>query len=160
MSYWETYEKPQSAEDAAVFHSGQRNDLARNGSVFNAVMTACEVTMDAVTSITGVLCAVWVYHILRLGKQLQYEWHVVLFAGFIFSCILVLLLDRLGAYRKGISLLRIRETERCLKASLTAILWCCPLTFLWGTLFSRWVFLIGTVLVPLLLICEKQLTCI
>lgn len=147
-------------EVASSLLSAQSKNRTGIGHRFNVVLTALEMLADAMAAASGVAITDWLYQVLRLGKQVHYDWRDILGAGFVFACILVLLLDRMGAYRRGISLLRIRETERCLKASVTAILWCLPLTFLWGTLFSRWVFIIGMIVIPMLLVCEKQLACI
>jgi exopolysaccharide biosynthesis polyprenyl glycosylphosphotransferase len=70
--------------------------------------------------------------------------------------VFVLLLDHDGAYKRGNSLLRIRETERILRVSTQAFGILFLVTFFLMHPFSRWVMALAVVFVPLLLVIEKQ----
>jgi exopolysaccharide biosynthesis polyprenyl glycosylphosphotransferase len=120
-------------------------------------LTAVEVLVDAICVALGVLGAFKVYDWLKLGKHLHYPYHTVVPAALAFSVFFVLMMDRDGAYRRGNSLLRIKETERALRVSIQCFLFVFPITFFAGHLFSRWVLALGIVCVPLLLIAQKQL---
>ena len=71
---------------------------------------------------------------------------------------MVLMLDRVGAYRRGNSLLRVRETEQILRVSTQAFLIVLAVSFFTNILFSRWLLVLCLGLVPLLLFVQKNLT--
>jgi FlaA1/EpsC-like NDP-sugar epimerase len=79
------------------------------------------------------------------------------YVSFAVATLVVLLLDRDGAYRAGNSLLRIKETERSLPVSVQAIALILPIAFLAGGFVPRAIFVIAMAGVPLLLTFEKQL---
>ncbi len=83
--------------------------------------------------------------------------NMVLVAAMVFAALFVLMLDYNGAYSQCNSLLRIRETERILKVSVQAFGLVFPATFFFAHLTSRWMVGIALVLVPLMLIVEKQI---
>jgi len=67
------------------------------------------------------------------------------------------MLDRVGAYRRGNSLLRVRETEQVLRVSAETFLIVFAVSFFTSFLFSRWLLVICLSLVPLLLFAQKNL---
>ena len=135
---------------AAVRHGALRNN-------FEKILTGVELAMDWATVVLAVNAGYGVYHLLHLGKRLQYPYTTLCYISFAVGALFVLLLDREGAYRSGSSLLRIKETERSLRVSVQTFLLLLPVTFFSSYLFSRWVFVIAMLCVPLLQAIERQL---
>jgi exopolysaccharide biosynthesis polyprenyl glycosylphosphotransferase len=96
------------------------------------------------------------YEILQIGKHVHYPVGTVLVTALGFSIVFVLMLDQDGAYKRANSLLRIRETERVLRVSTHAFGIVFPISFFLLHSFSRWVVVLAVVLVPVLLVIEKQ----
>jgi exopolysaccharide biosynthesis polyprenyl glycosylphosphotransferase len=117
----------------------------------------CEVVIDLVTIAAAIVASHAVYVYAQLGKQIYYPPRVVLGAATVFAIIMVLMLDRVGAYSGGNSLLRVRETEQVLRVSGQALLIAFAFSFLTSTLFSRWLLTICFTLVPLFLFAQKHL---
>jgi exopolysaccharide biosynthesis polyprenyl glycosylphosphotransferase len=107
--------------------------------------------------VSGVFAACAIYEVLHLGRQLHYPFHVVASAAAFFALLFVYLMDWDGGYQRGNSLLRIRETERILRVAVKTFLFVFPITFLAGHLFSRWLLILAILIVPLLLVAEKQI---
>ena len=74
-----------------------------------------------------------------------------------FALVMVLMLERAGAYRRGNSLLRVRETEQVLRVSAQAFLVTYTATFFTNHLPSRWLLMVALVVTPLALFLEKHL---
>jgi exopolysaccharide biosynthesis polyprenyl glycosylphosphotransferase len=123
---------------------------------FEKLLTLVEVAADWLTVVLAVNCGYGVYHILHLGRRLQYPASTLAYVSFAVATLFVLLLDRDGAYRSGSSLLRIKETERSLRVSAQTFLLILPITFFSSYLFSRWVFIIALTAVPVLQAIERQ----
>ncbi len=121
------------------------------------LITACEALADLLTIALAVMTGYAVYHYFALGKQISYPPHTILGLSFAFALVLVLMLDRAGAYRRGNSLLRVRETEQILRVSLEAFLVVLGVSFFTGVLFSRWLLTLCLTLVPLSLFVQKTL---
>jgi exopolysaccharide biosynthesis polyprenyl glycosylphosphotransferase len=121
------------------------------------VIGVCEVVADLVTITAAIMAGHSVYVYAHLGKQIYYPPRVVLGAAMVFAIVMVLMLDRVGAYSGGNSLLRVRETEQVLRVSGQALLVAFVFSFLTSTLFSRWLLTICFILVPMLLFLEKHL---
>src|SRR5580698_7451843 len=117
----------------------------------------CEVIADLVTITLGVTLGYVIYDFLGIGRHVYYPIRVVAAVGFLFAIILVLMLDRVGAYRRGNSLLRVRETEQVLRVLAEAFLLVLTVSFFTSFLFSRWLLVVCLVLVPLLLFAQKSL---
>src|SRR4029077_15532310 len=91
-------------------------DERRNaGAHFRGAISLCEVAADLLTITSAVALGYFVYDFLGIGKHIHYEPHAVLVSAFAFAIVMVLMLDRVGAYRTGNSLLRVRETEQVLR---------------------------------------------
>ena len=124
---------------------------------FESSLTVIEVLADLLTVVLAVSGAFFVYQLLQPGSILRPPLGTIALASFAFAGLVVLLLDRDGAYLAGNSLLRIKETERSLRVSFQAFVLVLPAAFFTGHLFSRWIFFIALLSVPLLQIVEKQL---
>lgn len=124
---------------------------------FERILTGIEVVADWLTVIIAVSGGYAAYRVLHIGRRVQYPFHTLALVAVAMAVLFVILLDRDGAYRTGSSLLRIKETERSLRVSAQAFLLVLPVTFFGRYAFSRWVFLIAMLCVPLLQVIEKQL---
>jgi exopolysaccharide biosynthesis polyprenyl glycosylphosphotransferase len=124
---------------------------------YGRILTFIEVLADGITVSFAVLGGYFIYRWLEIGKRVDYSFNLIALIAIAMSVLYVILLDRDGAYRPGSSLLRIKETERALRVSAQAFLLALPVTFFSQYQFSRWVFLISLLCVPVLLVSEKQL---
>lgn len=127
-------------------------------SRFRRAIIVWEVVADLLTIIGSVILGYIIYNWSGLGKHVHYPFRVVIAVGVVFSFIMVLMLDRVGAYRQGSSLLRVRETEQVLRVSIEALLVIFAVSFFTNVLFSRWLLLISLSLIPLLLFIQKNLS--
>jgi FlaA1/EpsC-like NDP-sugar epimerase len=126
-------------------------------SRFGRALMAIEAVADGVTVALGVIGAFAIYRLLSLGRRADYSTSSIWYIAIAVSTHYVVLLDRDGAYRLGSSLLKIKETERAFRLSAQTFLLTLPITFFGQFRFSRWVFVIATVVVPVLLVSEKHL---
>jgi exopolysaccharide biosynthesis polyprenyl glycosylphosphotransferase len=124
---------------------------------FRRIVLVCEVIGDVLTVTLAVLLAYVIYGESGLGKQIHYSAKTILTVAVGFALVLVLMLDRAGAYRLGNSLLRVRETEHVLRVSVESFLIAMAVSFFTNVLFARWLLVLCLVLVPLLLVLEKSL---
>lgn len=131
-------------------------DVRRSRGQFEAFTSALEQLADLAAVMAAVLLACSAYEFLQVGRQLHYSNGTIVTAALAFAIVFVLLLDHDGAYKRGNSLLRIRETERILRVSTQAFGMVFLVTFFFLHPFSRWVVALAVVLVPLLLVIEKQ----
>src|SRR5919108_1054917 len=116
---------------------------------FRRAIASLEVIVDLVTVTLSVVAGYWFYYNLELGKHIQYPLRAVVGLAFGFAMVVVLMLDRVGAYKRGNGLLRIRETEQVLRVSMEAFLIAFAVSFFTSVLVSRWLLIISVTLVPL-----------
>jgi exopolysaccharide biosynthesis polyprenyl glycosylphosphotransferase len=128
-----------------------------NAAHFRLAIIVCEVTADLLTITLAITLGYFTYDSLRLGKHLYYPTSTVLFLAFAFAVGMAFMLDRVGAYRRGNSLLRVRETEQVLRVSAQAFLIALAVSFFTSILFSRWLLVLCLGMVPLLLFAQKSL---
>jgi exopolysaccharide biosynthesis polyprenyl glycosylphosphotransferase len=134
------------------------NQKRSTAAHFRLATVFCEVVADLLTITLAVALGYFIYDSLRLGKHLYYPITTVIFLAFMFAVSMVLMLDRVGAYRRGNSLLRVRETEQILRVSAQTFLIALAVSFFISILFSRWLLVLCLGLVPLLLFAQKSLT--
>jgi exopolysaccharide biosynthesis polyprenyl glycosylphosphotransferase len=146
--------QPTLHSDLALVMPGARRTSAAR---FRSFLTALEVLADFVTVIGAVMSAYAAYYFLGLGRQVHYPRSVVFGVSATFAAVIVLMLDRVGAYSRGTSLLRVRETERVLRVSMQALGFILGVSFFTSFLFSRWLLVIALGLVPLFLFLQKHL---
>lgn len=128
-----------------------------NGRLFEAVITKIEILADTAAIILALLSAYGIYQVLELGNHYTYPITKLVGVACGFAITYVLLLERTGAYHPGNSLLRVRETERILRAGVQAALVAYAISYFTQFLFSRWLLALSFVAVPLFLIIEKQI---
>ncbi len=136
----------------ASISSGDATRIGR----FEAAVVSCEVIADFFTVILAAVFSYAAYYSLGLGKHAQYASREYLFAVLGFAIFFVLMLDRSGAYRRGNSLLHVKETERVLRVSTESFLVVLPVTFLTRFYFLRWLFLIAFLSTPLIVALQKH----
>jgi exopolysaccharide biosynthesis polyprenyl glycosylphosphotransferase len=123
---------------------------------FRRYVGFCEVAADLLTAAFAVLLGYAIYRHLGLGRNLVYPGKAVIGVAFSLAVLVVLMLDRSGAYARGNSLLRVRETEQVLRVSAQAFLVVFTVSFFTSYLVSRWLIVIAVCLVPLLLFVQKH----
>ncbi|MGC1784512.1 MAG: exopolysaccharide biosynthesis polyprenyl glycosylphosphotransferase [Acidobacteriaceae bacterium] len=124
--------------------------------LFPSVLAAIEVVADFLTCAFGIYAAYLLDPSLYIGRQIRYPVREVAAVSLGVSLIAVFLLHLNGAYRGSGSLLQIRETERAIRIPVQSLLIMLPFSLLLNLQFSRIAFLIALVLIPVLLILQKQ----
>jgi len=127
----------------------------KSASDFRRAIVTFEAFADLITISLAVTLGYLAYYNLELGKHVYYSMHTVIGASLLLALIMVLMLDRAGAYGRGNSLLRVRETEQVLRVSAQGFLVSFAISFFGSFLFSRWLLVVCAVLVPLLLFVQK-----
>src|ERR1700728_5162601 len=146
--------KPSLAPDLALVKPTARDTSAAR---FQSHLTKLEALADFVTVIGAVMSGYAVYYLLGLGKQVHYARSVVLGVSATFAVVIFLMLDRAGAYSRGTSLLRVRETEHVLRVAMQSLGFILTVSFFTSFLFSRWLLVIALGSVPLFLFLQKHL---
>jgi len=131
---------------------------SRSSQAIRVLLTALEVIADFATAVLAInlsyLVAAWpgIGHIALARPSWEQE-RIAAVVG----VLLLLLLRADGAYRGGISLLKIRETERSLRASTQA--WCLliPLSLLFSVVISKTVLVCALIVLPVCQVVQKQL---
>jgi exopolysaccharide biosynthesis polyprenyl glycosylphosphotransferase len=124
---------------------------------FRRAIAFFEAVTDLLTVTLAVVIGYLAYYNLQLGKHIQYPLRSVFGVAFAFAIVVLLMLDRVGAYERGNGLLRIRETEQVLRVSIQAFLVVFAASFFTQVLVSRWLLVISVTIVPLSLFLEKLL---
>jgi len=140
--------------------TGQSNSAGERGGAaarFQRTVSLCEIVADWITIILGARLGYFLYWTLAIGKHVQYPGRLVWTAASAFATVMVLMLDRAGAYRSSNSLLRVRETEHILRVFAQALLAVFVASFLASVLFARWLLVLCLALIPLALFLQKHL---
>ena len=124
---------------------------------FRRGILACEVAADLFAIALAVRFGYAVYVTLQIGKRLHFSTAVIWAAGVALALVLVLMLDRVGAYRRGNSLLRVRETEHILRVSAESLLIVLAVSFFGRITVPRLLLVLCVSVVPLFLFIEKNL---
>ncbi len=128
-----------------------------NAAHFRRAIVLCEVVADLMTISLAVAVGYLIYDSAAIGKHIYYPPKIIFSTAFVFAIVMVLMLDRVGAYRRGNSLLRVRETEQVLRVSAEAFLIVFAVSFFTNVLFSRWLLVLSLGLVPFLLFIQKSI---
>jgi exopolysaccharide biosynthesis polyprenyl glycosylphosphotransferase len=126
-------------------------------SNFRRTIAVAEVVADVCTITLAIRLGYMFYHATSIGKHMYLPLRLVWGGGAVFAAVMVLMLDRVGAYRKGNSLLRVRETEQVLRVSAEALLAVLTVSFFSQLPIPRWLLILCLSLVPLFLFIEKTL---
>jgi exopolysaccharide biosynthesis polyprenyl glycosylphosphotransferase len=95
-------------QPAATRHSAAR---------FRGLIAGCELTLDLLTVTLSLVSAYSLYERVHAELHTAFSFRSALVASFTWAVVIVFMLDRAGAYSKGNSLLRVRETEQILRVS-------------------------------------------
>lgn len=131
---------------------GRRVSAAR----FRSYMAMLEVLADFGTVIAAATLAYGIYSRMGEGKNLHYSHLLVFEVSAALAGVIVLMLDRVGTYSGGTSLLRVRETEQVLRVSVQALAVAFGASFFANSLFSRWLLVVTAGLLPLFLFVQKH----
>lgn len=123
---------------------------------FEAVLNICEMLSDLVAVALAVMAAVIGSGWLKSRNFHAWPTRDTLVLALIASATFILLLDREGAYRRASSLLRVRETERVLRATVFAVCFMVPVLILFRHGGAMSLLIPSMVLVPLIVITEKH----
>lgn len=132
-------------------------ESARTYVHFELVVSVLERAADLVAITLATSLAYCIYTLLQVGTRVHYSTSMVITVGLLFAVTFVGLLNHEGGYELANSLLRIRETERVLRVATQAFAIAFTVTFFFPHCISRWVVVLATLLVPLMLVGEKQL---
>jgi exopolysaccharide biosynthesis polyprenyl glycosylphosphotransferase len=141
------------AETLAV---SRPESTATSAHLFQSMSAAIEVVADFLTCAVGIFAAYLLDPSLYMGRQIQYPLREAAAVSFGISLFAVLLLHRNEAYYGSSGLLQIRETERAIRIPVQSVLVMLPFSLLLNLKFSRMVFPIALVLIPVLLILQKH----
>jgi exopolysaccharide biosynthesis polyprenyl glycosylphosphotransferase len=120
------------------------------------VIGTIDIGADFIAVTAAVFLAYSAYCGLQLGRHASYPISQMAIVACSVALFYVLMLRANGAYTLATSLLRVRETERVIAASSQLCFFAFAVSF-WAELhFSRLVFLIAAVLIPMLVLAEKQ----
>lgn len=126
-----------------------------SASGFRRVIVACEVVADLLTITFTITAVCQLGHRLELMGKSQF--FGVAGPALALASIMVLMLNRAGAYGHANSLLRVRETEQVLWVSTEVSVAALVATSFGHFIFPRSLLLLCFLLVPLLLFIEKAL---
>jgi exopolysaccharide biosynthesis polyprenyl glycosylphosphotransferase len=126
---------------------------------FDRLVRAVEIFADFATVVLSVIFCWISYERLHLGKRLHYSASHMMLTTFFFSFVVILLMERDGAYESARSLLGVRETERVLRICVITFGLFFLSTVVAAHLVSRAMLLAAFVVVPLALILQKQVFC-
>ena len=129
----------------------------RAAANFRRAVAIIEVVADMVTITLSIRLGYLMYGTTVIGRHMHLPLRVVWSGAGILSAVMVLMLDRVGAYRRGNSLLRVRETEQILRVSAQALVAVLAFSVFARVLVPRWLLALCLSLVPLLLFIEKTL---
>jgi exopolysaccharide biosynthesis polyprenyl glycosylphosphotransferase len=124
---------------------------------FRSYLTKLEALADFMTVVGAVLLSHAACFFLGLGWHVSYPRSFIFSVSATFAAVIVLMLDRAGAYSRGTSLLRVRETEHILRVPVQALGFLLGISFFTGSFFLRLQLVIALGSVPLFLFLQKHL---
>jgi exopolysaccharide biosynthesis polyprenyl glycosylphosphotransferase len=142
------------AVDLQLVHSAATRTTATS---FRRAIVAVEVVADLLTITIAIRLGYSMYVGMGIGKHVHFQLGLIWTVGMAFSAVIVLMLDRVGAYRRGNSLLRVRETEQVLRVSAEALVAVLLVSFFAHIPVPRWLLVLCLTIVPLFLFIEKTL---
>jgi exopolysaccharide biosynthesis polyprenyl glycosylphosphotransferase len=128
-----------------------------SGRLFKSALSHAEAVADFLTCAAGISGAFYLCAHLPIGAPVQITPRIIAAVGGIFGFFVVFLQYRDAAYRGGGGLLQIRETERAIRVPAQAAILLWIVSLLLSLRISGLVFLATIVLVPALLILQKQI---
>lgn len=111
--------------------------------------------MDFCAVVAAIWLAYWIHATWRGPVETQYSKNAVLAFAAGFAVVMVLLLEKHGDYRRCLSLLAVRETERLLRVTMAGVSLALPMLLVATGTVPRTMFGLAAVIVPLILALEK-----
>ena len=141
-----------------IYATPSVSSVVRGGGAarFRRIVSWCEIAADWLTIICGARIGYFAYCTLAIGKHVQYPGRVIWTAASVLATVMVLMLDRTGAYRSSNSLLRVRETEHILRVFAQVLLVVFAGSFLASVLFARWLLVLCLAAILVALFVEKH----
>lgn len=130
----------------------QRRTLSRE--LYRSVLVCIEPIVDALTCVAAIFAAYSFQ--LHFGAHAAYPLGRVVSVSVVYGALAVLLLKAAGAYGRSNSLMRIRETEIAIRASIQCALLSVFVSYILRLDFPRQTLWMSVVIVPILLILQKQ----
>jgi exopolysaccharide biosynthesis polyprenyl glycosylphosphotransferase len=124
---------------------------------FKAFASLAEMICDFSTGVVCIYFSYFLYLSLHIGRQVRYPTHALTTVAIAAGIIIVILMGKSRAYGGGGSLLRIGETTRAIRIPLHALLMLFPVVYFLGVGISRYAFLFALVVVPSVMVIQKQL---
>ena len=124
---------------------------------FNRALNLLEALWDGLVSAGAVVAAIAVEQYFHLEMHIHFSPRSAVMAGALSGSLLVVLLDRDGAYQGGSSLLRIKETERVLRISTVGTLLALLLAYVTGHIIPRMTIGLSYLFVVVSLSAGKQM---
>jgi len=121
------------------------------------LILALDVTADFAVVASTIIMAYGLYRFLHIGKSASYPISLVALLACLAGVLYLLLLSVNGAYARATSLLRVRETERVIAASAQLCVLTVTVSFWTEIAFPRTIVCFVILVLPLMLIVEKQL---
>ena len=123
---------------------------------FERLVRTLEIVADFATVVLSILLSWITYEHLHVGKRIHYSSSQMILITVFFAFVVILLMERDGAYNAANSLLGIRETERILRISVVTFGLFFLSTIMVAHLVSRAMLLSAFLLMPLALILQKH----
>jgi exopolysaccharide biosynthesis polyprenyl glycosylphosphotransferase len=123
---------------------------------FERLVRVVEVAADFITVVLSVLLSWMLYEYLQLGRRVHYSPTQMVVVTVLLASVVILFMERDGAYNSANSLLGIRETERVLRISVVTFGLFLFSTTMIAHLVSRAMLLCAFMIVPLALALQKQ----
>lgn len=128
-----------------------------SGRLFKSALSHAEAVADLLACAVGISAAFYLCAHLPFRASVQISPRLIAAIGGIFGFFVVFLQYRDAAYRGGGGLLQIRETERAIRVPAQAAILLWIVSLLLGLHVPVLVFLAAIVLIPALLILQKQI---
>jgi exopolysaccharide biosynthesis polyprenyl glycosylphosphotransferase len=128
-----------------------------SGRLFRSALSHAEAAADFLICAAGISAAFYLFAHLPIAVPIQISPRLIAAVSGIFGFFVVFLQYRDAAYRGGGGLLQIRETERAIRVPAQAAILLWIVSLLLGLRVPVLVFLAAIVMVPALLILQKQI---
>lgn len=134
---------------------GSRQGVSKE--LFRRAIAFSEMCADFVACAVAISASYRIDRWLHAGPQHQYPLREIAAVSSIVALCAVLLLHKDGGYRRSVSLLHIRETERALRVSAQSLLLLLPFSLLFKLTLSHTALPIAFILTSSLLMLRKQI---
>lgn len=125
--------------------------------LFGSAITAVQVASDFITVAITYLAAYWLY-VGPLSRTSPQNFSEFLLVTAVSGVLYILVLDRVGVYRREISLLNIREIRGIFRAGIFASLAILSVSFyIRSTSFSRFTLTVAMLATPIALLIQRQI---